>query len=60
MHAVGLLESAIEEEQKLLERDREALEDLKRDVKYEETRRDKQTRAVCVNIFPSNMLIRND
>jgi hypothetical protein len=50
MHAVGLLESAIEEEEKLLERDRETLEDLKRDVRYEESRREKQTRAVCVNI----------
>ena len=50
MHAVGLLENAIEEEEKLLERDREALEDLKRDVRYEESRREKQTRAVCNNI----------
>jgi len=57
IHAVGLLESAIEEEEKLLERDRETLEDLKRDVRYEESRREKQTRAVCVTLLYS-MLIR--
>jgi len=50
IHAVGLLESAIAEEEKLLQRDREALEDLKRDVRYEESRREKQTRAVSFNI----------
>jgi hypothetical protein len=44
------LESAIEEEEKLLERDRESLEDLKRDVRYEESRREKQMRAVNLDI----------
>lgn len=41
-----LLEEAIEEEERLLERDKAALEDLKKDVKYEENRRAKESRAI--------------
>jgi len=45
-HSCRLLEEAIEEEERALERDRAALEDLKKDVKYEESKRSKESRAV--------------
>lgn len=41
-----LLEEAIEEEELLIEEDRATLEDLKKDVKYEEGRRGKDSRAM--------------
>lgn len=46
LDACKLLEEAIEQEERLLERDKAALEDLKKDVKYEENRRAKESRAI--------------
>jgi len=45
-HSCRLLEEAIEEEERALQRDRAALEDLRKDVKYEETKKSKENRAI--------------